>query len=100
PAGQNRMKLTIISPIHAGFPMSSRRAAIVMAEAPHVNVYYIHILSRFGPVKSRPEGSVRSRRFLGFDDAEPAQIDEDARFAQLLGRHRQFAPAGIAAREQ
>jgi hypothetical protein len=27
------MKLTTISPIQAGLPMSSRRAAIVMAEA-------------------------------------------------------------------
>src|SRR6516165_4791892 len=42
PSGQNTMKLTIVNPIQAGLPMSSRCAARFMI-APDVNVCNIYI---------------------------------------------------------
>src|ERR1051325_3652976 len=97
PIGHHTTKPAIIRAIQAGLPISSKRAAIFMAEAPDVNVFHIHIEWRRRPVKTPAK---RSAGVLALDDSETTEIDEDARLEQLFRRHRHTPAAGIAAREE
>src|SRR5947209_18944431 len=93
PIGHHTTKPAIIRAIQAGLPISSKRAAIVMAEAPDVNVFHIHIEPGPRPVKTAAK---RSAGVFAFDDSEAAQIDKDARFEQLFRCHRHTPAPGIA----
>src|SRR5947199_5428352 len=59
PIGHHTTKPAIIRAIQAGLPMSSKRAAIVMAEAPDVNVFHIHIEPGPQPVKTASRSEER-----------------------------------------
>src|SRR5712692_11618138 len=93
------MNARTISAIQAGFGTSSNVAAMFMALIlwAYVNVSHIYIYV-YGPRLSRGLGLVPRRRAAG--EPQPAQIEQDAGFEQLLGRHRQLARGAVAAREQ
>src|SRR5271157_6275157 len=99
------IKPSTIKVIQAGLPMSSSLATRPMG-SPHVNVNNIHIVGLCPPRCQDASGTQAAIFPLGLRfpgdhaEAKTAEIDENARLQQLLGRHGQLSSGLIASPEQ